>query len=102
MYKLEYFVPLEHAEAVNRALFAAGAGRIGNYDSCCWMTDGQGQYRPLAGANPFQGSVGQIERAREAKVEMVVQDELRDGVKAALLDAHPYETPAYHFIKVED
>lgn len=101
MYKLEYYVPQEHLETVNLALFEAGAGSIGNYDRCCFMSAGSGQYRPLAGSNPFQGSIGEVELAPETKVEMLVSDERRDAVRAALLATHPYETPAFHWIKVE-
>ena len=54
MYKLAFFVPPSHVEQVTRALFAAGAGRIGAYDSCSWQVPGQGQFRPLDGSQPFQ------------------------------------------------
>jgi len=52
-YKLEVYVPLTHAEELKTALFDAGAGRIGNYDCCCWQSVGTGQFRPLAGSNAF-------------------------------------------------
>lgn len=100
MFKLEYYVPPEQLHTVNAALFAAGAGRIGNYDSCCWVTEGTGQFRPLAGALPAIGTTGEVERLVETKVEMVLADEHRDAVVAALLAAHPYETPAYQLIPV--
>ena len=45
MYKLAFFVPAEHKDKVKAAVFAAGAGRIGNYDSCCWEVSGTGQFR---------------------------------------------------------
>jgi len=101
MHKLEYYVPAEHVEAVNRALFAAGAGRIGDYECCCWMTEGTGQFRPLDGATPFIGRTGQVERTPELKVEMAVDDELLTMIVDTLLDAHPYETPAYALIRVD-
>lgn len=101
MYKLEYYVPPNKVDLVNAALFAAGAGRIGNYDSCCWVSAGVGQYRPLAGANPYQGEQGKLEKTPELKVEMVVEDGKVEDVRRALLAAHPYETPAYQLIKVE-
>ncbi len=100
-YKLEYYVPKDHLERVNQALFAAGAGKLGNYDQCCWTTEGQGQFRPLEGADPFQGSVGVVERTAEVKVEMLVEDEHREAVRSALLAAHPYETPAFHWLRIE-
>lgn len=95
MFKLEYYVPRDHLEATLQALFAAGAGKIGDYDSCCWYTEGTGQFRPLAGSTPYSGSQGQVEREAEIKVEMVFLDEMRASVVAALHSSHPYETPAY-------
>jgi hypothetical protein len=101
VHKLEFYVPAEHVDTVNEALFAAGAGRIGEYDRCCWVTEGTGQFRPLEGSTPFIGRTGEVERVTEAKVEMVVADELLTAVVNALLAAHPYETPAYAVIRVE-
>lgn len=101
MYKLAFFVPASHVEQVKSTLFAAGAGRIGAYDSCSWQVLGQGQFRPLNGSAPFIGRVGEIETVQEWKVELVVADELIQRVVAALKDSHPYETPAYEVWKLE-
>ncbi len=97
MYKLCFYVPESHLEIVKSALFEVGAGQIGNYDQCCWQTLGQGQYRPLPGAVPYLGQVGQeeAERVDEYKVELVVADALVRNVISALKEAHPYEEPAY-------
>jgi hypothetical protein len=102
MYKLAFFVPPSHVEQVKSALFAAGAGRIGAYDSCSWQVLGQGQFRPLDGSQPFIGQTGQIEQVEEWKVEFVVADELIREAVAALKSSHPYETPAYEVWKLED
>jgi len=102
MYKLAFFVPPSHVEEVKRALFAAGAGRIGAYDSCSWQVLGQGQFRPLDGSQPFIGQAGEIEQVQEWKVELVVADELIQQVVAALKSSHPYETPAYEVWRLED
>jgi hypothetical protein len=102
MYKLCFYVPESHLESVKAAVFKAGAGHIGAYDSCCWQTLGQGQFRPLNGSNPFIGQAGQVESVLEWKVEMVVADEqIHDSVKA-LKAAHPYETPAYEVWRLTD
>jgi len=102
MYKLCFYVPETHLENVKAAVFAAGGGRVGRYDSCCWQALGQGQFRPLAGSQPFLGSEGQVEQVKEWKVEMVVGDELiHDSVKA-LKRAHPYETPAFEVWRLSD
>ncbi|KAB5623158.1 NGG1p interacting factor NIF3 [Pseudomonas sp. MH2] len=95
MHKLAFFVPASHVEVVKAAVFAAGGGRIGDYDHCAWQTLGQGQFRPLDGSQPFLGQVGQVEVVEEWKVELVVADERVRQVVAALKQSHPYETPAY-------
>ncbi|WP_017937361.1 YqfO family protein [Zestomonas thermotolerans] len=102
MYKLCFYVPDSHLEAVKSAIFAAGGGRIGNYDSCCWQVLGQGQFRPLSGSRPFLGETGVVERVEEWKVEMVVADELIHAAVKALKQAHPYETPAFEVWRLSD
>ncbi|GAB3374224.1 YqfO family protein [Azotobacter armeniacus] len=102
MYKLCFYVPESHVETVKDAVFAAGGGRIGAYDSCCWQVPGQGQYRPLEGSQPYQGQTGRLEQVAEWKVEMVVADErIHDAVKA-LKKSHPYETPAFEVWRLSD
>jgi hypothetical protein len=95
VYKLAFFVPASHVDVVKAAVFAAGGGRIGDYDHCAWQTLGQGQFRPLDGSQPFLGQTGQVEVVEEWKVELVVADDLIAQVVAALKQSHPYETPAY-------
>lgn len=95
VYKLAFFVPDSHVEVVKAAVFAAGGGRIGDYDHCAWQTLGQGQFRPLDGSQPYLGQGGQVEVVEEWKVELVVADALIAQVVAALKQSHPYETPAY-------
>lgn len=102
MYKICFFVPEEHAETVKEAMFAAGAGKIGDYDSCCWQIAGQGQFRPLEGSQPFLGQQGEVERVREYKVEMVCAEGRMDAAIQALLAAHPYEEPAYDILTLVD
>ncbi|MBE9560206.1 MAG: NGG1p interacting factor NIF3 [Proteobacteria bacterium] len=95
MYKICVYVPENSVENVKQALFDAGAGRIGNYDSCCWQTDGIGQFRPLSGSNPTIGSLDEVERISEVKIELVCEDELVEGAVKAMRGAHPYEEPAF-------
>lgn len=99
MYVLVFYVPANEAERVKRALFEAGAGRIGDYQECSWEVLGEGQFRPMEGSTPFLGSEGELERVAELRVEMVVADSLIEKVVKALLEAHPYEEPAYHVLK---
>jgi structural toxin protein (hemagglutinin/hemolysin) RtxA len=98
MYKLCFYVPESHLESVKHAVFAAGAGRIGDYDSCCWQVPGQGQFRPLDGSRPFLGQQGIVETVAEYRVEMVCEAAFVRAAVAALLAAHPYETPAWDVV----
>ena len=102
MYKMCYFVPETHVEKTKQALFDAGAGRIGDYDSCAWQCLGRGQFRPLEGSDPFLGHAGEIEAVDEYKVELVRADELIKDALAALKQAHPYEEPAYEIYRMEE
>ena len=100
MYKLTVYIPEAQLEPVKAALFAAGAGRYANYDCCAWQVLGQGQFRPLDGSRPFLGAANHIERVPEYRVEMIVPDAAAAAVVAALQAAHPYEEPAYDFVRV--
>ena len=102
MIKICVFVPESAVEQVKQAMFTAGAGKIGDYDSCCWQTIGQGQFRPLEGSSPFIGELERIETVAEYRIEMVCADEYIKDVVAALKSSHPYEEPAYDVWKLED
>ncbi|WP_148254427.1 Nif3-like dinuclear metal center hexameric protein [Aidingimonas lacisalsi] len=102
MYKLAFFVPEEDAETVKEAVFETGAGQIGDYEACCFQTPGTGQFRPLEGADPHIGAVGDLERVEELKVELVCSDDVVHAAVAALKLAHPYEEPAYDVWQLED
>ena len=95
MYKICVYVPENSVEKVKSALFEAGAGKIGNYDSCCWQTEGTGQFRPLDGSNPAIGTLGEIEHIKETKIELVCADEFVHMAVLAMKAAHPYEEPAF-------
>jgi dinuclear metal center YbgI/SA1388 family protein len=96
--KLVVFVPVDAAERLIDALAAAGAGTIGAYDRCAWTTEGVGTFRPLRGADPAIGRVGEVEQVAEVRVEMVVPPARRAAVVAALRGAHPYEEPAFDLL----
>ena len=93
--KLVVFVPSDALEVVRDAIFAAGAGRIGEYERCSWYTEGTGTFRPLPNAQPVIGEVGEEERVPELRLETVFPSERRDDVVVALRRAHPYEEPAF-------
>lgn len=102
MYKLVFFTPCDVAQQVAKAAFDAGAGKIGNYDMCCFISEGTGQFRPLEGSHPHIGNQNELEFVKESKVEMVCEDQFIKQAVEAMVKAHPYETPAYDVIKLED
>ena len=80
LYKIEFYVPESHLEIAKEAMFEAGAGRVGAYDSCAWQTLGKGQFRPMERSDPFLGSNGLLETVSEYKVEMVCEEKLLPSV----------------------
>jgi dinuclear metal center YbgI/SA1388 family protein len=95
------FVPAENAEAVQSAMFAAGAGQIGDYSQCSWRVSGTGQFLPGAGSTPAIGAVGSVEHVAELRVEMVAPASRRAAVLAGLRTAHPYEEPAFDILAMQ-
>lgn len=102
LFKLVVFVPLEHADAVAEALFAAGAGRVGAYDRVSFRSPGTGGFRPSAAAQPFIGQSGQDETVEEFRLEVLVPKESLGRVLARLVKAHPYEEVAYDVVPLEN
>ncbi|MGF7124429.1 Nif3-like dinuclear metal center hexameric protein [Rhodococcus sp. TAF43] len=95
-------VPTTDTGRVRDALFAAGAGELGDYRECSWTATGDGQFRPLAGANPTLGTVGEVEAVREDRVEVIAPRSARTRVLRALRAAHPYEEPAFDVFETVD
>lgn len=102
MYSVVFYVPEENLETVKEALFAAGAGKIGDYQRCAWQVQGTGQFCPMPGADPYIGTVDKLEKVNEYKVEMVCEEQNILAVLQALKKAHPYEEPAYFVTKAMD
>lgn len=98
--KLYTFVPHDHAEKVLNALFAAGAGHIGNYSECSFNVEGTGGYKAGEGSQPFTGEVGQRHLEPETKLEVIFPLYLEPRVIQALTDSHPYEEVAYDVVKL--
>ncbi len=93
--KLVVYVPEANVAAVLVALHTAGAGKIGPYDQCSFRVGGTGTFRPLHGANPAVGQVGQTESGAEQRLEVLLPTYLEKAVVRAMRQAHPYEMPAY-------
>jgi hypothetical protein len=94
-HKLVWFVPEEALDATRDAVFAAGAGRIGEYERCSWYAAGTGTFLAREGAAPALGEVGREEHVVELRVETVVPADRLRGVVRALVAAHPYEEVAF-------
>jgi hypothetical protein len=100
--KLVWFVPREALAATRDAVFAAGAGHIGDYERCSWYTAGTGTFLGGESTDPSVGQPGREERVAELRVETVVPAERVGEVVAALRKAHPYEEPAYDVYPLVD
>jgi len=100
--KLVVFVPKENAEALKSALFANGCGVQGNYDSCGYTLQGQGQFRPLEGANPHIGEENRLEHVEEERIEMIYPICLQRAVVQTIYEHHPYEEPAFDLLPLEN
>lgn len=102
MLKLIYYVPESHLNSTKLAIFEAGAGGIGNYEQCAWQVLGMGQFKPIKGADPFIGTLEELEHVPEWRVETIVPEEQASAVARALKHSHPYEEPAFEFIQLVD
>lgn len=100
--KLVTFIPKEHEDKVSEAVFSAGAGHIGNYDSCAYKLYGKGSFRASDTANPFVGNKGEIHYEEEIRFETIFPAHLQNSVIKALLKAHPYEEVAYDIYQLDN
>lgn len=97
--KLVTFVPAEHLEKVSAALFAAGAGEIGDYASCSFQSPGTGTFFGQEGkTSPAVGAAGRLERVAETRLEMIVPLSRVGEALRALRQSHPYEEPAFDLL----
>jgi dinuclear metal center YbgI/SA1388 family protein len=100
--RLITFCPVGQAEQVRAALFAAGCGKIGNYDECSFNSEGIGTFRAGEGANPFVGKIGVRNDEKEIKIEVIFPVFAENKVLKALFTAHPYEEVAYDLIPLSN
>jgi len=100
--KLFTFVPVEHAERVRSAVFDAGGGHIGNYSECSFNAEGMGTFRAGESANPFVGKKGERHSEKEIKVEVIFPFFLENKIVQTLVEAHPYEEPAYDVVSLSN
>lgn len=95
LFKYVVFVPEEALDKVHLAIAAAGAGNIGNYSDCTFRTQGEGTFRPLAGTNPYIGTLNKLAKVRERKIETIVSEEKLSALLNKVKEVHPYEEIAY-------
>ena len=100
--KLTVFVPTEHVQAVQEALFGAGCGHIGNYSECSFQSAGTGTFLANDGAKPFVGELNKRHHEPELKLETVFPGHLQYAVLQALRTAHPYEEIAYDIYSLDN
>ncbi|WP_167605035.1 Nif3-like dinuclear metal center hexameric protein [Maribellus sediminis] len=100
--KLVTFVPVDHAEKVRQSVFEAGAGHIGNYDSCSFNIHGQGTFRGDDTTNPYVGKKGEQHYENEIRFETIFPAYIQGQVISALLNAHPYEEVAYDIYPLDN
>jgi dinuclear metal center YbgI/SA1388 family protein len=100
--KLTVFVPKESTEILAEALHKAGAGNIGNYQSCSFRTEGIGTFMPNKSANPYVGSAFVLENVIENRLEVVFPSPIQQAVLEAMREAHPYEEIAYYLSVLEN
>jgi len=99
--KLVVFVPKSHAEKLRLSLFEAGAGHIGNYDSCSYNTEGLGTFKALSGSKPFVGEIGKLHREEEVRIEMIFPIHLQNKIVQNLKKEHPYEEVAFDIYSLD-
>jgi len=100
--KLVTFVPEASADIVRTALFNAGAGNIGNYDSCSFNLKGEGSFRANEGCNPYCGEIGEVHEEKEVRIEIILPAFKKASITRALLSVHPYEEPAFDFYPLKN
>jgi len=100
--KLVTFIPSDHLETVQNAVFEAGAGKIGNYDSCGFNLVGKGTFKGSDNTTPFVGEKNKLHTEEEVRFETILPKNLKSTVVKALIKAHPYEEVAYDLYPIEN
>jgi hypothetical protein len=100
--KLVVFSPAAAVDKIVDAASEAGAGVIGDYSRCAFMSEGTGTFLGGESSNPVVGTAGQVERAPEVRIEMVLPEYRVRGVERAIRRVHPYEEPAFDFLLLAD
>ena len=100
--KVVCFCPTNHANNIRQAMFNAGAGNIGNYDNCSYISSGIGTFKPLVGSNPYLGKTNQLHEEEEIRIEIITPSHGINNIIRAMIAAHPYEEPAYDIYNLDN
>lgn len=100
--KLVTFIPVVHLDKVREAVFTAGAGNTGNYDSCGYTVNGSGSFRGNENSEPFVGETGKFHTEKEIRFETIFPAYLQGKIIQALLNSHPYEEVAYDIYSLDN
>jgi putative NIF3 family GTP cyclohydrolase 1 type 2 len=100
--KLVTFCPIDSVKDIQQAMFAAGAGTIGEYSDCSFQSKGIGTFTPSEKSKPYKGQKGEPHEEEELRIEVLLPSYLERKVLAALKEAHPYEEVAYFITKLEN
>ncbi|MDD4150714.1 MAG: Nif3-like dinuclear metal center hexameric protein [Bacteroidales bacterium] len=100
--KISVSIPAKHVEKVRLAMFAAGAGAIGNYNNCSFNVSGTGSFKAGENTNPYIGKKGKIHYEPEIKTELVFPAHLETKIINAMLSTHPYEEVAYDIFSLDN
>ena len=100
--KLRFYAPSESVEKIKEALFAEGAGALGNYTKCSFENEGLGQYQPNEEAQPSVGKKGEHTQVVETQVQLVFETHLQSKILHALHKVHPYEEIAFEIYTPEN
>jgi dinuclear metal center YbgI/SA1388 family protein len=101
IYKFAVYVPIQDVDKISQAIFDAGAGKIGQYTETSFQIKGEGTFKPMEGAKPFVGKIGERKVVEEIKIETIVPERNLESVILAMKKAHPYEEPAYDIYELK-
>ncbi len=100
--KLTTYVPVKNADVLRNSLFSAGAGNIGNYDTCSFNVLGDGTFKGNENSNPFIGEKGRLQIEKETKISVIFESKNENAILKALEENHPYEEVAYEIVVTEN
>jgi hypothetical protein len=98
VYRVTVFVPVEHVQGLVDGVRTIDDLRIDDYADVAWLSaPGLEQFRPLAGATPTLGEIGELVRAPSVRVEFCIPrdaDRLARLIESGIRAHHPWDAPA--------